>query len=237
MKKTRKEFLMGVILLIIFVIYTISLKFIDVRAIGPKGSLVGYGLVNNFIHKLFGVHLKIYNITDWLGIIVIFIAIGFGFLGLFQLTKRKSIFKVDFSILLLGIFYLLVFGVYLFFEFKVINYRPILINGKLEASYPSSTTMLSMCIIPTAIIELNRLINDKKIKKIIKYICLIFMVFMVIGRLISGVHWFTDIFGGFLFSLSMVLIYNSIIKFIDENRGKKLWRQFWLLMMILILEI
>lgn len=220
MKDIRREMFTGFSLLVIFIIYTISLKFIDVKALGVLGTSIGYSRLNIFIHNFFGVHMKIYNITDWAGIVPIIISIGFGFLGLFQLIHRKSILKVDKNILVLGIFYLIVFGTYVFFEKYIINYRPILIGGKLEPSYPSSTTLLSMCIMLSAKIELNCLIHNTRLNKIINFFCLIFTSFMVIGRLISGVHWFTDIVGGLIFSAGMIIIYDSTTKVFGQSSMK-----------------
>ena len=208
MKKTNIKLILGLILLALFILFTLSLTVIDVQPIGPNNSCVAYAGINKAIHNFFGVNMTLYNVTDWAGVIAIFIALGFGILGLIQWIKRKSILKVDSSILLLGVFYVVVFGTYLFFEYCVINYRPVLINGNLESSYPSSTTMLASCILPTAIIQFNRLINNKKSKIIIILSCQIFMLFMVLGRILCGVHWFSDILGGLLFSSAVVLIYD-----------------------------
>lgn len=145
----------------------------------------------------------------------IFIALGFAVLGLIQWIKRKNILKVDSSILVLGVFYIIVFGAYVFFEFHVINCRPILINGILEASYPSSTTMLAMCVLPTDMMEFHRLIKNVKIRNIVNTLCGLFTAFMVIGRLICGVHWFTDILGGAIFSMAMILLYRAANNFIE----------------------
>lgn len=145
-RKAISQFILGGILLILFVLFTWSLTFIDVQPIGPNGSSVAYASINHAVHKLFGVNMTLYNITDWAGVVAIFIALGFAVLGLVQWVKRKRILKVDSSILILGVFYILVFSAYVFFEFHVINRRPVLINGILEASYPSSTTMLAMCV-------------------------------------------------------------------------------------------
>jgi undecaprenyl-diphosphatase len=99
---------------------------------------------------------------------------------------------------------------YLFFEIFVINYRPVLIEGILEASYPSSTTLLAMCVMPTAAIQLNRRIKSIKFRKAAVCSINIFTVFMVLARLISGVHWLTDIIGGIFLSMGLVLIYYAV---------------------------
>ncbi len=213
-RKAISQFILGGILLILFVLFTWSLTFFDVQPIGPNGSSVAYASINKVAHNLFGVNMTIYNITDWAGVVAIFIALGFAILGLSQWIKRKSIWKVDNSILILGVFYIIVFGAYVFFEFYVINRRPILINGVLEASYPSSTTMLAMCLLPTAMMQFRRLIQKPKFRKRVNIIFGLLTAFMVTGRLVCGVHWFTDIFGGMLFSIAMILLYCSANNFI-----------------------
>lgn len=190
-----------------FILWTVEITILDVQAIGPNGSSVGFATFNGLFHKLTGVHMEIYTITDWLGLIPLCFALGFAILGLVQLIQRKSFLKVDYSILVLGGFYILVIASYLFFEKFVINYRPVLIEGNLEASYPSSTTLLVLCIMPTAMMQLNTRIRNNTTKKVILSLLAIFTAFMVIGRLISGVHWFTDIIGGVLLSTGLVMLY------------------------------
>jgi undecaprenyl-diphosphatase len=136
----------------------------------------------------------------------------FGILGLVQWIKRKSIRKVDYDIFVLGGFYIVTIAAYLFFESVVINYRPVLINGYLEASYPSSTTLLVMCVMPTAVMQFNSRIKNKVPRNIIAAAIIVLIAFMVIGRLISGVHWFTDIVGGALLSAGLVTMYYSVDK-------------------------
>ena len=118
-------------------------------------------------------------------------------------------FKVDYDIILLGIYYVLVVFGYLFFEMIPINYRPILIEGFMEASYPSSTTLLVLCVMPTLIEQINRRSKNEIVKKVIKALVICFSAFMVFGRLISGVHWLTDIAGGGLLSAGLVMLYNA----------------------------
>lgn len=213
-RKAKRQFICGVSLLAVFMLYTVSLTFVDLRPIGPQGSYVAYAGMNQTIHQLFGVNWTLYNITDWAGVAAIFTACGFGVLGLAQWIKRKSILKVDSSILLLGVFYILVFGGYVFFEYHVINCRPVLVNGILEASYPSSTTMLALCVLPTAMMQFHRRIKNPVIRRTVNTLCGLFTAVMVIGRLVCGVHWFTDILGGMLFSTAMVLLYCSADNFV-----------------------
>lgn len=212
MKMKKKKLFIAIILLASFVLWTVLISLVDVKPIGPNATSVGFATLNRFFHELTGVNLQLYIITDWLGLIPIAAAFGFAILGVIQLIKRKSLWKVDFNILALGTFYIVVIIVYLFFEIFIINYRPTLINGYLEASYPSSTTMLVMSVMPTMAMQLN-----VRIKNIIARRCAIiaimaFIAFMVIARLLSGVHWITDIIGGALLSAGLVILYEAIGK-------------------------
>lgn len=114
-RKTKTQFIFGSSLLALFIVFTMSLTFVDMQSIGPQGSYVAYSGINQAVHELFGVNMTLYNITDWAGVVAIFVALGFAILGLVQWIQRKSILKVDSSILLLGVFYVFVFGAYVFF--------------------------------------------------------------------------------------------------------------------------
>lgn len=210
--KKQKYFCFAICTLTAFLLWTAALHFVDTQMIGPLGSTVGFATINQFIHGLTGVHISLYAITDRLGLVPLLFIIGFALLGLVQWIKRKRFLKVDYSLLVLGGFYIVVMAVYILFEVFVVNYRPILINGHLEASYPSSTTMLVICVMPTAAMQLNARIKNKVFKRCIISVMTIFMLFMVISRLISGVHWFTDIIGGALLSTVLVLTYCAVIR-------------------------
>ncbi len=217
--KNIKNFIVSSGLMITFILFTLIVKFIEVKPIGPQESSVGFATLNGWIHNLFGINMILYNITDWASVLTLPIMLGFATLGLCQLIKRKKLFKVDNSILVLGGFYIIVFAFYLFFEYFIVNYRPVLIDGFLEASYPSSTTMLVMCVIPTAMIQFNRLIKNNKAKNIVNIFCGVFTGLMVMGRLVSGVHWLTDILGGALLSTALVMLYFSVNKLIDSKKS------------------
>lgn len=207
----KKKFCIALGLLAAFVLWTVAIRLIDVQAIGPRGSTVGFATLNGFVHNFTGVHMQLYTITDWLGLVPVAFGFGFALLGLAQWIQRKSVLKVDRSILILGVFYTVTLAAYLFFESYVINYRPVLIEGYLEASYPSSTTLLVLCVMPTAMMQLRGRIKQPMFRKYVSITITAFIAFMVIGRLISGVHWLTDIIGGILLSAGLIMIYDSLI--------------------------
>ena len=212
MKKNRKkQFISGIVFMAAFVIWTWLIQKVDVQPVGQKGTVVGFAVFNCWFHKLTGVHMGLYTITDWLGLVPVFVCIAFGGIGLGQLIKRKCLFRVDLDLIYLGIYYVLVTFGYLFFEICPINYRPVLIDGILEASYPSSTTLLVLSVMPTLMLQTNCRIKNRYVKRIIYIFTVVFSAFMVIGRLIAGVHWFTDIVGAVFLSTGLFYFYKAIV--------------------------
>lgn len=209
---------LGIVFLITFVLWTFLILFVDVQAVGPNDSKVGLATFNTRFHNLTGVRMTLYTVTDWLGLVPIVVCLCFGCLGLCQLIKRRSLFKVDADILLLGGYYILVIFGYLFFEMVPINYRPIQIDGFLEASYPSSTTLLVLSVMPTLVFQIRRRCRNIIIRNIVIIFAASFTVFMVIGRLISGVHWATDIIGSILLSFGLFKLYQSAVTAIDLRK-------------------
>ena len=219
-KDTRIRCLLkGIALLTAFALWTVLIKHIDVQNAGPNGTEIGFATINVWFHQLTGVHMLIYTITDWLGLVPIIICMCFGMLGLVQLVKRRSLFKVDTDILLLGAYYVVVILGYLLFEMVPINYRPILINGNLEASYPSSTTLLVLSVMPTLKYQSDRRIANPMTRKAIVLFVIVFSSFMVIGRLISGVHWATDIIGSVFLSSGLFMVYRSMAEYTGYRKN------------------
>ena len=210
-KNGKKQLITGVSFMLVFVIWTWLIQKVDVQPVGQKGTDVGFAAFNCWFHKFTGVHMGLYTITDWLGLVPVFVCIVFGGIGLWQLIKRKNLFKVDTDLIYLGIYYVIVIFGYLFFEMCPINYRPILIEGILEASYPSSTTLLVLSVMPTLVLQANRRIENRYLKRIIYAFTIVFSVFMVIGRLVSGVHWFTDIMGAVFLSTGLFYLYKAVV--------------------------
>ena len=166
MKKTHWTTLWGSVgMLAAFVLWTICLCLVDVQTLGPQNSAVGLAAINRLFHELTGVHMSLYALTDWLSLIPGGVALGFALLGLCQWIKRKRLRAVDSSLFVLGGFYFVTAAIYVLFEVLVINYRPILIHGRLEVSYPSSTTMLVLCIMPTALMQARTRIKNCFFKK------------------------------------------------------------------------
>ena len=199
------------------VILIALVRLVDAAPIGAQGTSIGLSHLNQFVFDLFGVNMLWYNITDWLGVAAVLTGFVFAVTGLAQLIKRRSLLKVDREILSLGGLYIVVIGLYLFFENVIINYRPIIMpdNTSPEASFPSSHTMLVCVIMGSAAMLINRYIRNKPLNRILRVVCFVIIGVTVVGRLIAGVHWFTDILGGILISVTLLSLYKEAI-----SRGK-----------------
>ena len=221
-KKAIICFVISILFFLLFAAFTAVVMLVDVQTIGPENSSIGLATLNRSVFDKLGENGLWYEATEILGLIPIAFACGFALLGAAQAIKRKSILKVDPEILLLGAFYVLVGIAYLSFEIIEINYRPILIEGELEASYPSSHTILSCCIMITAIYMINKLMP--RIKALIfaaDAVCVLVTAVIVIGRLLSGVHWTTDIIAGLLLSGALISLYCFAIALAKEKIAKK----------------
>ncbi len=208
------------ICLILFFLLILVIKTVDVQAIGPEGSSIGLAKINSAIHEATGVRMFWYQITSYLGVLSILIAACFACLGLFQLIRRKSLLKVDREILVLGGLYVALAILYVLFEFVVVNERPIIMPGDehVEASFPSSHTMLGFVILGSCMTVLNKYIRSKRLCGLLITACGILILVMIFGRLISGVHWFTDILGSILISAVLLFLF---IGALDKTEKQK----------------
>ena len=211
----KKGIMTGVLLLLVFALWTVLVQIVDVQPAGcyePQKN-VGFAGINTWFHGLTGFSESLYKITDWLGLVPIAVCGCFGILGLVQLIRRKSLMKVDRDIRLLGIYYVIVIAAYLVFEMITINYRPVLVDGmdRPESSYPSSTTLLVLSVMPTLVFQVKRRMADTPARKAIITATVLFTAFMVIGRLVAGVHWLTDIIGSVILSAGLFIVYHSLV--------------------------
>ena len=216
--KNKVKFLISGVSAILFALLIAVLRLVDVAPAGPQGTSIGLSHLNKSVANLTGVNMLWYDITDWLGVAAILTAFVFTIVGLVQLIKRKSLLKVDGELLWLGGLYLLVIGIYILFENVIINYRPIIMPGctNPEASFPSSHTMIVCVIMGSAIMLIGRYIKKKPLCSGLQIICTAIIAVTVVGRLISGVHWFTDIMGGILISSALLALYSGITQKTDK---------------------
>lgn len=217
-RRDKRYFMAAAVQFLIFVLFTLAVKTVDVRPIGPQRSEVGFASLNGFVFGLLGESRLWYEITDWMGIAAVLTASGFALLGLFQLIRRKSIRRVDRSLIVMGTFYAVVLAFYAFFEVCIVNYRPVILEEGLEASYPSSHSMAVLCIMAAAAMEFHQRLKNRTLRMIAETVSVLIIVVTVAGRLLSGVHWLTDIIGGLLLGAALVMLYYSISSY-DNKEG------------------
>ena len=217
MTKPRRDLVTGTALLAAFALWTALVQLVDVRPVGQNGTDVGFATFNAWFHGLTGVHMVLYAITDWLGLVPIAVCLGFGAMGATQLVRRRSLLAVDPDLLLLGVHYVAVAAAYLAFEAFPINYRPIPIDGVMEASYPSSTTLLVLGVMLTLAYQVARRMKDTSAKGAIIASVAAFSALMVAGRLVSGVHWATDIVGSILLAAGLFAMYRYAVARADAR--------------------
>ena len=219
--KNLRSIILTIALTIITVGYTYLVKVYDVAIIGPNETSVGFSKYNSWFRNLVGTNMTLYKVAKYAGIAVLLIAGVYALIGIIQLIKRKSLFKVDREIVSLGILYALVIIVYLFFEKFVINYRPVLIDGVLEPSYPSSHTLLAFTICISSMVVCRKYFS--KMVNVVYFITMLLLTLVVLGRTLSGVHWLSDIVGGVLISLNLLMIFYTILRFqiLKEEKSSK----------------
>ncbi len=223
MQKSKKTvnicFALSAVALALFVALCVCLKLLDVEAIGAGGTDVGLATINAAVHDFFGVNMLWYDITDVLGLVAIATAAGFAVFGLCLLIRRKSFKRVDLDMWLLGAFYVLVIVLYVGFELVPLNYRPIDMGAGAEPSFPSTHTMIVVCIMGTAVYQFWRRIKNAVWRYIAVIVSLLVAAVTVCGRLVSGVHWVTDIIGGILVSLALCLLYIAVCEYTSLRKG------------------
>lgn len=221
-KNNLKNIIITSSLFLLFIIFTILTKIINVENVGPENSEIGFAKINTSIYQSITPNEIWDKLADIIMIVAIGIVIAFMIIGFIQLIKRKNLFKVDKEILFLGVIYILIICCYIAFELFVINYRPTLINGELEASFPSTHTLIVSAIMATGVIFTHRKINNKLIKILIDAIACICIIVVSISRILSGMHWITDVIAALLLTTSITMLYYTLITLKNNSQKTKI---------------
>lgn len=217
----KGKIMSAVICTILFAVLIVLVKTVDVQQIGPEGTSIGFAGINKTMNEATGLNMTLYKITEVLGLLALAVAGCFALLGLVQLIKRKSFAKVDPEIYALAGLYVVVLMLYVIFEKVIINYRPVIMPDEehVEASFPSSHTMLGFVIMGSTFIVIDKYIKNESICRLIRIVSILILIAIVFGRLFSGVHWLTDILGGVLISSALLFIFSAVIGALNKNKG------------------
>lgn len=220
-KKQKILLISGAVTLLLFVLWTVAVLTVGRAPVGPMDSSVGFSQMNLAMHTALGVNEGWYNLSEVLGLIILAVAAGFALWGVIQLIRHRSFRRVDPHLYLLAALYIALGLVYVGFEMIVINFRPVLVDGVLEAAYPSSHTMLALCIAASAAIRFGAVL-PKTPGRIAAAGLSIAGILTAIARLLSGMHWLSDIIGAVLISTALVLFYAAANLWLDAKlAGKK----------------
>lgn len=219
-RKIIQSFCISLALLAGFAALTVILVHVDVQAIGPMGSSVGLASINGPIWEAVGVNMVCYEIAEHLGNFAVASALCCLLPALWQAIQRRSIWKADWDLYCLMGLYGLMVAAYVACELLAFNYRPVLLEGALEAAYPSSHTMTVFAAIPPVIHQLRR-IRQPWLRKSAPWLYAAVLVGTVLCRFLSGVHWFTDIVGGALLGAGMSALYFSFCQLRPSENPQK----------------
>ena len=179
MKNSKKYIISAIVLVVLAMIFTVIVKVFDKGAIGPNNTVVGLQAINDYFKNIFPFNETLYKITKYAGFIPLLFAVYYAFIGLMQLIKRKSLKKIDKRIHLIGGFYVVVLILYVLFDKVALNYRPVIIEGELEPSYPSTHVLLAMCFCLSGVMISRFYIKNKVLRNIINVASWIMMLFIV----------------------------------------------------------
>ena len=209
MKRIPKESITNAVLITVAaVVFTIVVAAVDVQPVGVEGTNLGLASINTGFFNRFGQNDTFLKISKVAGYICFGTAFGFGCFFLYQLFKRKSLKKVDRNLTLLIMLYILTLSLYLLFDkVLIINYRPVLLGKGPEPSYPSTHTMIAWVVMISAIDQWNIYIKDQKLLTAATALSFLVLLVVIVTRLLSGMHWLTDVVGGVLFGDVLIAWY------------------------------
>ena len=207
---------------LVFAAFTAVIMTVDVRPIGPEGTKVGLAALNGCVSSAIGYHEDWYKLSEITGAFSLITAAAFALWTLGQMIRRKGVLRADRRLLLLMAFYALVAVLYVLFDLLAINFRPVVLDEGIEPSYPSSHTMLALCVMITAVFQLRVRLADKKLLRSTSVCaCVLLLLLTVVGRFLSGVHWITDIIGSFLLSGALIFLYLGLLAFLQKPCRKE----------------
>ena len=189
-------------LLLIFIVFTILVKTVDVHYIYNRTYLGFYSL--NIHFGDWALNFGKYEFMQKMSSIILYVSIGYSGLlaiaGIVDLIKKKSLKTVDkrFYLLLGG--YILVALLYLFFELVKVNYSPDSYANHLKASYPSSHVFIGCSLFLLNSYTAIKLLNPEK--KWLTYLVygatILICLLLIFTRSLSIKHWLTDIIASIL---------------------------------------
>ena len=216
----KKKIFLSAGAMVLFILLIVLLRVVDVKTVEETGKTVGFFALNSGFHKLTGVKEGWYELTQFMGYVSIAAGLVFAVIGLIQLIRGKSIKKVDRRIIALGVLFVAAGIIYALFELIVVNCRPVIMPGdtEAEASFPSSHTVLVSVVMSGVALMLDPYIKNRRLRVSLQAVSMLIVLITVFGRLICGMHWFTDVLGGILISISLIA---AFMAFLDKCNAEE----------------
>lgn len=175
-----------------------------------NGDIIGYKFISTFLISDFATPIAKF-ITNFGG--AIFIAVVAIFLAIIIKNKKIAISILANLVIITGLNQLLK---RILQRARPTEYRIIQETGY---SFPSGHSMISMAFYGYLIYLIYKHVKNKYIKWISISLLSILICLIGISRIYLGVHYTSDVLGGFLISISYLVIYISVVnKFLVENK-------------------
>lgn len=200
MKKGMRNWLIsagicgGLFLLLIVFLLTVDVGY------AVSHAPVGLSTVNGFVFEAIGENPEWEMVSFVLLIISVLLMCAQGLCIFIKMIRTRKLWEM----VAVGHAWFLALAFYALFEPCIVNYRPVLENGELAASFPSSHTLISVVLFGVMAVWLAYLL-PRSVKKYVIIALLGAAVFIsALARLMMGVHWFTDVLGGMLLGAMIV---------------------------------
>lgn len=208
-KKNLIWWILAATMLVAFSVWTVLIKTVDVRAVGADGVVVGLAGLNDWWWGLCGTKAVAKLLSDLVGYLVLVLLVGLAVWQVVVAIRGRSLRLARHWWVLDGVIVALLVC-YLVFELVVVNGRPLLVDGALKASYPSTHTLLFAVVLPLVAATVWREINNRPLRFTVAAVCGVLLVAGVILRAIAGVHWLSDIIGGLFLAATLVFTYLAL---------------------------
>lgn len=206
--------LFPIISFILFLVFTILVKTVDVTYIQDIGYLGFYNINTSINSKIQSMNTSLYDKLSDVIMIISFVSVAiFAVIGIVQLIKRKSFKQVDPILYILLGLYVLVAAMYLTFSLMKINFSPLSTKENLKDSYPSSHVFISITLFVSGVMTATKYVNMGKWMSVIGFTgAILLSILSAVTRMFSGQHYFTDIIGAILLAIFLISAYYSALK-------------------------
>jgi undecaprenyl-diphosphatase len=199
--------ILGCSFLVLFIILMLLLN-VDKAVIAESGKEVGLSHINNLVSYSYKENIDF--MTDLLMYITFTVVVFEAGLGLYQLIKGKSLFKVDIEIIIFGIALVVMVALWLLFDYVIkINVRP---THEAEGSFPSTHVLITTFLALASHAFICYQYENKFAKYGSLLIAVSIIALVLFGRVASGMHYITDVTGGLFLGLALYFCTFGIIK-------------------------